>query len=169
MNVTGLLNKVEEVVSAYNFIGDGKLFLDLHIIDDTVVGFYKTIEIKYNNIKNEEISYLFPTTFRWLNGKLHTTIVFGSVDRHFIIPSIDHLYTKYGMKLSTMNVSNHLYKLLIATQYIENEEDENIVNGFELKSIVNVISYLNEIGFPFMRITNNTSIKLENSYSEAKL
>ena len=40
---------------------DGERFIDLHIANDnTVIGFYKTFDAKYNNIHGKEESYLFP-------------------------------------------------------------------------------------------------------------
>lgn len=44
-------------------------FIDLHIVNNSVVGFYKTHTIKYMNIKGKEESYLFPTTFEYNNNK----------------------------------------------------------------------------------------------------
>jgi hypothetical protein len=134
-----------------------EVFTDLHIINDTVVGFYKTQHIKYENMKGEETSYLFPTTFRNVNGLIHTTMVVGSVERNFKIPRIHQFDDNYGTKLQTFGIQSHLYKLLSITQYIQlnNCDYYDECEGFNIKMLMDSIHQLDRIGFPFMRITNN--------------
>jgi hypothetical protein len=158
MDTVGLLNAVEEINS---FFGEGT-FVDLHILNNSVVGFYKTKVVKYKNIKNEDTSYLFPTTFRLINNKIETVMTFGSVNRNFEIPKNIN-GTEYGTILHTLSVGNHLYKLLVGRQFIEDEDIGIQIKGFELKSFICIIEALDSIGFPFIRITNNESFS-ENSY-----
>lgn len=138
-----------------------EVFTDLHIINDTVVGFYKTQHIKYKNLKGEETSYLFPTTFRDMHGLVHTTMVVGSVERNFEIPKIYQFDDNYGTKLQTLGVQSHLYKLLSITQYIQSDNDDyyDECDGMNIKMLMDFIYQLNHIGFPFMRITNNNSLE----------
>ena len=81
MKAMDILNYMEN-----NYYTD--YFIDLHIVDNQVVGFYKTHSIKYKNTYNEDISYLFPITFNFINNKIETTITFGSVERNFTIPDL---------------------------------------------------------------------------------
>lgn len=79
------------------------------------------------------------------------TIVFGSVDRNFIIPTaIDDRATKMRIFLTVSGVVSHIYKLLIAMNTLNNESD--------LKAIMILIQDLDRIGFPFMRITNDQAL-----------
>lgn len=157
MDAVGLLSAVEEINS---FFGDDT-FVDLHILNNSVVGFYKTKVVKYKNIKNEETSYLFPTTFRLINNKIETFMTFGSVVRNFEIPNNIN-GTEYGTVLQTVSVGNHLYKLLVGRQFIEDEDMGVQIKGFELKSFVCIIEALDYVGFPFIRITNNEAINESN-------
>jgi hypothetical protein len=143
MNITELLSVIE---------GDD-YFMDQHIFNNTVVGFYKTSVVKYKNVKDEDTSYLFPTTFRFIDNKIETIMTFGSVDRNFEIPRNVN-GTEYGTNLQTVSVGNHLYKLLIGRQ-----ENEYI----DTKVFICIIEALDNIGFPFMRIANNESIR-QNTY-----
>lgn len=145
MNLIELLKQVElEIYSDF--------FIDLHILNDRVVGFYKTRVVKYKNNRNQEMSYLFPTTFRVVNNNLEIVMTLGSVDRHFIVPNNIN-GTEFGTELDTLNVQNHLYKLLIAKQL----KDKNDPLALDIKSFVCIIEALDNIGFPFMRIEHDTS------------
>lgn len=141
-------------------------FIDLHIINDNVVGFYKTKEVKYKNINNEEVSYLFPTTFKTINGCIQTTMVFGSVERNFEAPRLNG--TGYGTELITLGVGTHLYKLLAGQQYISSDDEEFVFSeyGLYIKSFICIIEALDGIGFPFIRITNNSNIEKDNFYPD---
>ncbi len=142
-------------IELLNFVENIGYFKDIHIVDNTVVCFYQTMVVKYKNKKNEDSSYLFPTTFRYLNNKIYTTMVFGSVERGFLIPNNVNGVGD-GTELKLYSVNNHLYNLLVG----ENISDPNTEN-FEIhmmKSYVCIIEHLDHIGFPFMRITNNNSI-----------
>lgn len=154
MNSIDLLNKIEK--NNYD-----KLFRDLHIINDTVVGFYKTMVIKYKNKKGEEKSYLFPTTFRNVNGLIHTTMVVGSVERNFEIPRLYQFDDNHGTKLQTYGIQSHLYKLLAITQYIKSNNGDYYdgCDGLNIKMLMDSIYHLDLLGFPFMRITNNDSLE----------
>lgn len=156
MNGVMLLSLIEEINSFFSD-ATNDTFIDLHILNNSVVGFYKTKVIKYKNHKNEDVSYLFPTTFRLINNRIETIMTFGSVDRNFQIPK-DINGTEYGTILQTVNIGNHLYKLLIGRQFLEDEDVGVQIKGFELKSFICIIEALNNIGFPFMRITNNEAI-----------
>jgi hypothetical protein len=124
-------------------------FVNLQIENDAVVGFYKTRVVKYKNTENEDVSYLFPTTFRVVDNVIKTTMTFGSVERNFILPSningVESYPDSYTMNLKTVGVGNHLYNLLIAEMY-----------GFlDTKPFVCIIEDLNNRGFPFIRITSS--------------
>jgi hypothetical protein len=133
-------------------------FTDLHIIDNSVVCFYKTHTIKYTNVNNQIVSYLFPTTFSFRNGKLETSMIFGSVERNFTVPRLkeDCSYSD-GTILTTIGVGNHLYKLVIAYQSneVKNKDYNELIN---IKPFQCAILGLDQIGFPFMRITNSNNI-----------
>ncbi len=130
-------------------------FVDLHIVDRQVTGFYKTHVVKYKNAHNENVSYLFPTSFKWENNKLKTTMVFGSVERTFHIPQNIN-GTGHGTELKTVDVYPNYYKLLIAEQI--NTESWRY-DSLDLKPFVCIIEALCQLEFPFMRITNNHNIK----------
>lgn len=151
------LNKIEKTNQDNGYV----CFVDLHIINDSVIGFYKTQIIKYENSNGEKVSYLFPTTFKEINGLIYTTMMIGSVERNFELPKIHHFSENYGTKLQTINVQSHLYKLLAITQYIQlgNDDYYDECNGLNIKMLMDSIYQLNNLGFPFMRITNNESIK----------
>ncbi len=153
MNVIDLLKKIEnENIDA--------LFVDLHIIDETVIGFYKTQIVKYENSNGEKTSYLFPTTFKLIDGLIHTTMIVGSVERSFLTPKIYDSHQKYGTNLQIIGVQSHLYNLLAITQYIQVDNDDYYeqCNGLNIKMLMDCIYQLNQLGFPFMRITNNESL-----------
>jgi hypothetical protein len=152
MDAIEILNYVENDFLEGNFI-------DLHILNNTVVGFYKTQFLKYKDIKGNEVSYLFPITFMFNNGKMEISMTFGSVERNFQMP-IDIECFNIGVdveaNLVTIGVGNHLYKLLVLKIGINNTETKEF--GFlGIKVFIDMIAQLKWIGFPFMRIaTNNT-------------
>lgn len=158
MNTIDLFNFIEENKS-YEF----KNFVDLHIFNNQVVGFYKTRYVLYEDKNKILKSYLFPTTFEILNNTIKTTMIFGSVERNFQVEDING--TDGGTILKTLNVGNHIYKLLVAEQFISEKDKKNgfHTNGFHLKNFICIIESLSMMKFPFMRITNNDSIE---KYSE---
>lgn len=131
-------------------------FIDLRIMNNSVVGFYKTHTVKYDNIHGITESYLFPTTFIFNNGKIETSMVLGSVEKYFQIPILQYAID-FETNLVTSGVSNHLHKLLIAKQRLDNSENELgcLINT---KAFMAAISELDSMGFPFMRITNNDAL-----------
>ena len=148
MQLVDLLNYIE------NSVGN-EYFTNLHIVNNNVVGFYKTIYVTYEDVNKNTKPYLFPTTFKFVNNRIHTTMVFGSVISNFTVPhNING--TGYGTKLVTLGVGNHLYKLLTAIQ----TDSPNNFNeySFHLKAFMGIILDLESAGFPFMRIADNTSI-----------
>ncbi len=150
MEAIEILNHIENAYDEY--------FIDLHIINNSVVGFYKTHSIKYYNAKGMEESYLFPTTFIFNNGKIETSMVLGSVERNFKIPVNNEIENGSfnETNLVTSGVGYHLYKLLIAEQRLNHTpHDFGLIN---IKAFMLVIFGLDQIGFPFMRITNNKSL-----------
>lgn len=153
MNVIELLNFIEENQSC------SKPFEDLHIINNQVVGFYKTIYVGYKDSNDKPKSYLFPTTFELVNNRIRTTMIFGSVERNFEIKN--HINgTESGTNIITLGVGNHLYKLLAAVQYnSEIDVPEHHAKGFATKPFMAIIEALDHMKFPFIRITNNDSIK----------
>lgn len=149
MNSIDLFNLVEQrICSHYNY------FEDLHIINNKVVGFYKTKYVRYKDKNDKSISYLFPTTFEIEDDKIKTTIIFGSVERDFEVEDVNG--TGFDTYLETFSVGNHLYKLLGLIQY---DELSNNYLDYRIKPIVCVIESLNAMKFPFMRIANNKSIE----------
>ena len=144
MKISELINKI-----------DGYYIIDCNIVDNnTITGFYKTQVVKYTNVKQEEVSYLFPTTFKIIGGNVHTTMIFGSVARNFEVPYRLN-GTGHGTELSAVRVNGHVYSLLIATQqYVE-------WGAIDIKSFICIIEALDIIGFPFMRIANNNSVILD--------
>jgi hypothetical protein len=142
MKAMEILNYIEE---------HGQEFIDLHIIDNQVVGFYKTHTVKYKNAQNNDISYLFPVTITFNNNKIETTMTFGSVERNFIIPNL--LGTITGIELITIPIYPHLYNLLSVKQSQKNE-----MGYIDIKAMQTIIATLEAIDFPFMRITNNNSL-----------
>ncbi len=150
MEAIDMLNYIE------NEINFNEYFIDLHIMNNSVVGFYKTRAVKYDNIKGIKESYLFPTTFIFNNGKIETSMVLGSVEKYFQIPIIKYAID-FETNLVTSGVGNHLYKLLIAKQRLDNSKSElgGLINT---KAFMAAISDLEDMGFPFMRITNNKAI-----------
>ncbi len=157
MDAIDILNYIETEVNFDEFI---VYFIDLHIMDNSVVGFYKTQSIKYDNIHGEKESYLFPTTFVFNNGKIETSMVLGSVKRNFQIPRNDSInYAReVETNLVTSGVGRHVYKLLIAKQRLDDIDNEEVDSMINIKSFMHVISGLDDTGFPFMRITNNKAI-----------
>jgi hypothetical protein len=157
MNGIELLEVIEREIDFYD-----NIFVDLHVINDTVVGFYKTQHMKYKNKNAEETSYLFPTTFRNLNNSIHTTVVVGSVERNFEVPTI-YRWSNYATKLEILSVQTHLYKLLAITQHVQPADEDYYEGciGLNIKMIMDSIYQLNEIGFPFMRISNNTHLLIK--------
>ncbi|MDD2267362.1 hypothetical protein [Sulfuricurvum sp.] len=135
-------------------------FVDLDILEDRGIGYYKTIHIKYKDINGNDISYLFPITFQYINGNLVFTMILGSIEKDFIVPENvngtykDSKHFQGSVELKTSNVSYHSYKLLVI---------DGRTNIFDLKSYQCIIEGLNSIGFPFMRISNSIAI---NSYNE---
>lgn len=152
MTVIEILNLVERQ-NYHNY------FVDIHIVGSQVVCFYKTMHIKYKNIFNKDVSYLFPTTFKWENNHLQTTMVYGSVERRF--ENIKVNGTGFGTELRTIDVYPHYYKLLIAEQF--NEYQWKDFRRVDTKAFQLIIEALANIGFPFMRITNNKNIKNDDS------
>lgn len=145
----------------------GNYFIDLHIVDNQVVGFYKTHSIKYKNTYKEDVSYLFPTTFIFTNNTIEIMVTFGSVERNFIAPNIlgEYICRNNNVELVTIPIYPHLYKLL-AVKYSSIDKNQDIYFNKELASI---ISTLEGIGFPFIRITNNNSLfnkEVTNLYGE---
>lgn len=143
--------KINELLNEVN----GHYFIDCNIVDNnTITGFYKTRVVKYTNAKQEQVSYLFPTTFKIIGGSVHTMMTFGSVTRKFQVPYRLN-GTGHGTELSAIRVNGHFYSLLVATQqYVE-------WDGVDTKSFICIIEALNKIGFPFMRIANNNSVLLD--------
>jgi hypothetical protein len=152
MNTLDLLTAIVELNSC-----TGNFFIDLHIINNEVVGFYKTRVVTYRSSSDISTSYLFPTTFRLINNRIENTMTFGSVERNFTIPKGIN-GTDFGTTLQLMGVGNHIYKLLVGRQYIEYEDDRFPFEVFEIKSYICIIQALDSIDFPFMRIANNESI-----------
>ncbi len=150
MEAIDMLNYIE------NEINFNEYFIDLHIMNNSVVGFYKTRAVKYDNIKGIKESYLFPTTFIFNNEKIETSMVLGSVERNFQIPVLDYSVA-FETNLITSGVGYHLYKLLIAKQRLNNTENE-LFGLINIKAFMSAISDLEDMGFPFMRITNNKAI-----------
>lgn len=146
MTVSEILNLVESYSDC---------FIDIHIVDNQVIGFYKTIHTKYKDTFNKDVSYLFPTTFKWEDNYLKTTMVFGSVDRKF--QNIKVNGTGFGTELKTKDVYPHYYKLIAAEQV--NKEKWEYYGELNLKAFQVIIEALARIGFPFMRITNNANMK----------
>lgn len=146
MTILELLKFVENI--------DKNILKDIHIVNDTVVCFYKTIFVKYTNKNNEKISYLFPTTFRYSNNKIHTSMVFGSVERSFQLPNgINGV--GYGTELKLYSVNNHLYSLFVGENILDTTTE---YFHFNIKSYMGIIEHLDKMGFPFMRITNNDAL-----------
>lgn len=142
-------------------------FINLDIEKDVGIGYYKTMHIQYKDIKGNEVPYLFPMTFQFVNGKLAVNMVLGSVDKNFIAPiNINGTYTdskhyKGTVSLNTISLGFHTYKLLAI---------EGIGDIFDLKSYQCIIEGLDNIGFPFMRISSNNSINIYtgiNTFNEA--
>ena len=153
MNALELLNFIETEQSC------SKPFEDLHIINNQVIGFYKTFCVGYKDSNDKPKSYLFPTTFELVNNRIRTTMIFGSVERNFKIKNYIH-GTGSGTNIITLGVGNHLYKLLAAVQYnSEVDIPSHHAKGFETKPFMAIIEALDYMNFPFMRITNNDSIK----------
>lgn len=153
MNSIDLLNFIEE-----GGLGPFANFTDIHIINNQVVGFYKTKYVLYEDKNGKLKSYLFPTTFEMIGNRIKTTMIFGSVERNFQVEEVNG--TGDNTSLKTINVGNHIYKLLVAEQY-EKALDKKIYNypiGFRIKPFVAIIESLSHMKFPFMRITNNDAI-----------
>ena len=153
-----ILNYIEN-----HWISDCEYFVDLHILDNRVVGFYKTQTVAYTNAHGEISFYLFPITFSYRNSKFEISMTFGSVERDFIVPKLPEncTYTDETI-LTTVGVGNHLYKLLVAYQSneIRNDDYEELIN---IKSFQCAILGLEQISFQFLRITNNNNILIPNS------
>ncbi len=132
----------------------GGYFVDLHIVNNQVAGFYKTLVVKYKDCKGDDVSYLFPTTFVFRDGKIQISMVLGSVTRDFVLEKKIH-GTGDGTELSTVTVSPHLYKLLIAN----NQKSEETHYLDVLKSFMLIIEDLNRMGFPFIRIAQDKQIE----------
>lgn len=128
-------------------------FIDLHIVNNKVVSFFKTRVVKYKDTNGNDVSYLFPTTFVFNNGQIQTSMVFGSVARNFkLTRKINGTGTDTGTELSTISVESHLYKLLVANQFVTDPEYFPHIKGVNRKSFICIIEDLERIGFPFMRI-----------------
>ena len=142
MKALDILNYMER-----SFMTD--YFVDLHIINNSVVGFYKTHTVKRRN----QQAYLFPITCSFANGKLHTTMTFGSVQRNFILPRNDEIIMaqKAGVDLNMLTINNHIYKLLTAQQnsILSSDIRHDSIN---VKAFMAIILGLANIDFPFIRI-----------------
>ena len=136
-------------------------FTQLKVINNKVVGFYKTRYVFYENYRGEKRSYLFPTTFSLENGKVKTTMVFGSVTDDFCVPNVQG--TGEGTELVTASVGFHHYKLLMAIQH-ELDQPEMGMYGFHYKSFAGIIVGLDNLGFPFMRIAERDSINTDQDF-----
>lgn len=133
----------------------------MHIINNTVVGFYKTSVVKYKNHNNEDTPYLFPVSFIVGNSAMQVAITYGSVERNFEVPQ-NFSYNNYRSKLKTVSVGNHLYSLLVGTDTVSYTDYLEREIQTTLKELIYcLIPELNEMGFPFMRIANNDSISRE--------
>jgi hypothetical protein len=132
-------------------------FIDLVLDNNSIICFYKTIELKYLDSKNNNISYLFPTTFRVVNGQILVNMVLGSVYGDFVVPEningtfINSKHYMGSVQLKKFNVGYHSYHLLCI---------EGIGNLFDTKPYQCIMIDLYNIGFPFMRITNNGSMNV---------
>lgn len=93
-----------------------------------------------------------------IDNKFHITMVFGSVERSFEIPT--HVNgTQDSAELKLMSVSGHLYSLLVGINIVDVNENYMHLNLNKIvKPYVCIIEHLDRLGFPFMRITNNDSI-----------
>ena len=115
--------------------------IDLHIVNNQIIGFYKTFYIKYM-LEDKEMSYYFPLTFNIVDNKLIITAIFGSVSRNYILPKLD-----YDLPLELFQVNNHLYKLL-GMKLVVNDW-KNFIN---FKPFMSAIEQLDRLKFSFMRI-----------------
>ena len=142
MKALDILNYMER-----SFMAD--YFIDLHIINNSVVGFYKTHTIKRRNKQ----SYLFPITCTFANGKLHTTMTFGSVQRNFVLPQNNEIIMaqEAGVDLKILTINNHIYKLLTAQQssLLSSDIRHDSIN---VKAFMAIILGLANIDFPFIRV-----------------
>lgn len=128
------------------------------IIDNNVLGFYKTHYIKYINKKGFEESYLFPVTFTL---EKNDTVVSVSAILGYVYPDSQISEISYinsglqeGAILMTESIGNHLYKNLIFKHSMEIVKGRLSARIMSLKVLGNAIYALNEIGFPFMKIAN---------------
>jgi len=127
------------------------LFINLYIVDNKVVGYYKTKVIKYQDFYDNTCSYLFPVEFIFIDGVIETTMFFGFVDKLFLLPNLNG--TKVDTKLILIESSDGLYNKLFAKQ--SGVCSWGYINT---KSFVCLIESLNYIGFPFMKIATNDSL-----------
>ena len=152
MDVIELLDLIKRYEPEY--------FIDLQINNNKVVGFYKTMYVLDPSGIGEDRPYLFPTTFSFENGKVKTTMVFGSVREDFYIPKVEG--TGFGTELITASVGFHHYKLLMAVQH---DNGSHVFNGgVHVKAFMGIILDLAGLGFPFMRIADNESIHTDQTF-----
>ena len=141
-----------------------KGYHDLSILNDRVVGFYKTKIVKYENPKGTMTSYLFPTTFHFEKDNVIVHMLLGSVKNNFKIPDNSNIKnaTDYDVVLKIVNVGNHTYKHLIAQQ---TNKIPKMINGrrsplfMHQKILTFVILGLSQTGFPFIQITDGSSLQ----------
>ena len=149
-------------IEILNYLKEGFMsdyFVDLHIKDHNVIGFYKTHSVQYTNSSNQKISYLFPVTFSYRNTHLTTTMTFGLVERNFIVPELlESCAYCDGQTLKVVPVANHLYSHLIAHQSHNTLEQNKYGEYLNIKSFACAILGLSQIQFPFLKIVDTNSV-----------
>ncbi len=130
--------------------------IDMSIIDNSVVGFYKTHTVKYIDHSGYVQSYLFPITFTLKDNEVNVTALLGFVNRDFQTYGIPRLKSDLGEGaiLTVENIENHLYKNLIFNHSMQISNDILSTRIMSLKVLSNTILKLSQIGFPFIKITN---------------
>ena len=137
-------------------------YIDLCIINNSVVGFYKTHTVKHINHSGCVESYLFPITFTLKDDEINVTAVLGSVHKEFRINSIPFLESDLGEGaiLTMQNIENHLYENLIFRHSMKITNDRLSRRIMSLKALANTISNLSRVGFPFIKITNSGALHI---------
>jgi len=150
MNLAELLSRAQ-----------AKGYCDLSILNDSVVGFYKTHSIKYKNKKGFEESYFFPTTFSLKEDNVITSMLLGCVSKDFQIPYHSEIENaiRYGVNLKIIDVENHTYKHLIAQETSKIPEGRLGYRFIHPKTFGFIILGLSSVGFPFIQIPSKNSLE----------
>ena len=148
-----IINYIEESFMSHYFV-------DLHLSNNDVIGFYKTQSLKYIDKNNQEISYLFPVHFSFHNSLLITRMTFGFVERGFTLPKLkeDCAYVD-GLVFRTEPSEDLIYNRLVAIQTHNIKEKNRHHEYINIKSFMCSILGLSQIGFPFMKIINQNTLK----------